>query len=97
MLSEEGQLMTKDHKKQLEKCRTALVQNMNPKEVINELRGHQVLTVREAKEISLAGVSDAQNEQLLDCLIRKPDTAFEIFRGALRATEQDSLANLLPS
>ena len=55
--------MTTDHKKQLETHRPTLVQNMNPKEVINELRSHQVLTLRDADEISHAGVRDAQNEK----------------------------------
>ena len=95
MLSGQDQLMTTDHKEQLETHRPALVQNMNPEEVINELRSHQVLTVRDADEISRAGVRDAQNEKLLDCLLRKPDTAFEIFRDALQRTGQIHLEELL--
>ena len=64
---------------------------MNPKAVINELRSHQFLTVRDADEVSHAGVRHAQNEKLLDCLLQKPDTAFEIFRDALRLTGQNHL------
>ena len=87
--------MKTDHEEQLETHRSALVQNMNPEEVIDELRSHQVLTARDEDEIPHAKVKDAQNAKLLDYLLRKPDTAFEIFRGALRRTGQSHLARLL--
>ena len=87
--------MTTSHRMQLETHRPALVQNMNPEEVIDQLRSHQVLTVREAEQVSHAGGTAGQNEKLLDCLLRKPDTAFEIFREALRQTGQRHLERLL--
>ena len=77
--------MTTDRKKQLETHRSALFENMNPKAVINRLCSHQFLTVREA-EISRAGGTADQSEKLLDCLLGKPDTAFEIVRDARRRT-----------
>ena len=88
MLSGEDQLMTTDRKKELETHRSALFENMNPKAVINRLCSHQVLTVREAEKISRAGGTVDQSEKLLDCLLRKPDTAFEIFHYARRRTGQ---------
>ena len=69
--------MTRHRKKQLETHRSALVENMNLKAVINRLCSHQVLTVREAEQTSRGGGTADQNEKLLDCLLRKPDTAFE--------------------
>ena len=87
--------MTEDHKKQLDIHRPELVRNMNPTEVINELRGHEVLTPRDAKEIVRTGVPDAQNEELLDCLLRKPDSAYGKFCDALRMTGQEHLEQLL--
>ena len=87
--------MTTGHKKQLETHRSALVENMNPKAVINRLCSHQVLTVREAEEISQAGGTADQNETLLRCLLRKPDTSFEIFRDALRQTGHSVLEQQL--
>ena len=68
---------------------------MNPEEVIDELRSGHVLTARDADEICHAGVKDDQNAKLLHYLLRKPDTAFEIFRNALRRTGQNHLARLL--
>ena len=83
--------MTEDHKKQLDTQRPELVRNMNPTEVINELRSHEVLTPRDADEISHAGGTDAQNEKLLDYLLRKPDHAYGTFCDALQVTGQKAL------
>ena len=89
------QLMTANHKEQLQIQRPKLIQNMNPTEVINELLSHQLLTPREADDITRAGGTDAQNEKLLDCLHRKPDCAYGKFCDALRATKQEHLEQLL--
>ena len=49
----------------------------------------------EAEEMSRsAGMAD-QNEKLLDCLLRKPDIAFEILGDALRRTRHFFLEQLL--
>ena len=89
------EVMTADHKKQLEIQRTQLVQNMKPKEVINMLRSHELLTPRDADDITHAKGTDVQNEELLDCLRRKPDSAYGKFCDALRATGQTHLEQLL--
>ena len=87
--------MTADHKKWLETQRPELVQNMDPTEVINQLRSQELLTPREADDITRAGGTDAQNEKLLDCLHRKPDSAYGKFCDALRVTGQKHLDQLL--
>ena len=87
--------MTDDHKKQLEIHRRELKQNMQPPEVIDELRSREVLTPREAEEITRAGGIDAQNAKLLDYLLRKPDSSYGQFCDALRMTGQKHLEQLL--
>ena len=77
LLLGENQLMTPDQKEQLQTGPSALVENMNPKAVINRLCSYQVLTLREAEEVSSAGRTSDQKEKLLDCLRRKPDTALK--------------------
>ena len=74
--------MTEYHMGQLAYHRVNLVQNMMATEVINILQGQKVLTPTEADHIRQASGNDAQNEALLDCLLRKPDSAFEKFRGS---------------
>ena len=88
-------LMTDYHKDQLTCHRVTLVQNMIAMEVINALHVRKVLTAREADQICNASGLYAQNEALLDCLIRKPDSAFEEFRNALVETQQGHVARLL--
>ena len=68
---------------------------MYPKALINRLCSYQGLTVREAEQISHAGGTTGQSEKLLDCLLQKSGTAFEIFRDALRRTGQIYLEQLL--
>ena len=76
----EDQLMTRTARSNSKPVhRSALVENMNLRAVINRLCRDRVLTVREVEEIARAGGTADQNENLLDCLLRKPDTAFEIF------------------
>ena len=68
---------------------------MNATEVISILQARKVLTAREADEIGQVHGIDAQNDVLLKHLIRKPDGAYEIFRDALRTTQQGHVANVL--
>ena len=87
--------MTEHHKRQLERHRATLVQNMNPREVIVDLRSQGILTDSDAQNINCAGGMNAQNEVLLDLLLRKPDQAFEDFRDALMMSKQRHLARQL--
>ena len=93
--SEPEIVMTDNHRNQLEIHRPELIRSMNPTEVIDELRSRQVLTPRDAEEITGAGGSSAQNAKLLDYLRRKPDCAYGKFCAALRTTGQKHLEKLL--
>ena len=86
--------MTENHREKLETKRPEFVQNMNPREVIDQLRSHEVLTPGNADEISRAGGIDAQNEIFLHCLPRKPDSTYETFCDALQKTGQRHVKEL---
>ena len=87
--------MTDNHRNQLEIRRSELIRSMNPTEVIDELRSCQVLTPREAEEITGAGGIHAQNAKLLNYLPLKADSAYGKFCVALRMTGQKHLEKLL--
>ena len=90
-----GMVMSGDNKRRLERHRPELVENLIPAEVINHLRADEVLTPREADGISRAGGVYAQNEALLNTLLRKPNGVFDIFLQSMKNTGQQHLAQLL--
>ena len=95
LLSELHQLVTEDYKEQLETHRPEIVQNMNLTEVISGLRRHKIFTPTDTDQISRAGGTDAQNERLLDYLLRKLDRAYGKLCDALWVTGQMHLEQLL--
>ena len=88
-------IMTEYHRHQLISHRVILVQDMIATDVIIILQERRVLTPIEADRIRQVRLFHRQNEVLLDCLDRKPDSAFDEFCGALLESGQLHLARQL--
>ena len=91
--------MTKVHKDQIESNRPDLTGNMTPDPVIEILRSKFVLQPRDAQELEAVGKCegkyDKKVEVLLNILLRKDDSAFDILVKALLETKQLHVAGLL--
>ena len=87
--------MTKEHKEIIYKNRQALIDNMEPDNVIKLLRGWNVLSSDIVSMISANTSLEEQVKCLLDKLSKRPDTAFDALIKALEETDQEHLSELL--
>ncbi|KAK3597936.1 hypothetical protein CHS0354_042281 [Potamilus streckersoni] len=89
-------MMSGQHKQKLQQeHRAALVENMIPDDIFNDLISKKVLTASDVTRIKEKNTREAINEELLDTLIRRPDRAFNVFVDSLKRTLQEHLASLI--
>uniref|UniRef100_A0A8C5R7U2 Caspase-2 n=1 Tax=Leptobrachium leishanense TaxID=445787 RepID=A0A8C5R7U2_9ANUR len=87
--------MEDSHRKTLVKHRLFLLNEMLPDEVLEHLRSENILTQLMYDKIKAKRVTFDQNSTLLDLLPKRGPKAFSLFCRALRATEQEHLAERL--
>lgn len=87
--------MTDSHKKRINDCYQALVDNMEVEDLVNHLRSAHLLTKRYTDTINQFRGKSAKAESLLNIILRRPDVAFGKLVEALQSTSQSHLATLL--
>jgi len=87
--------MTQDHKHNLQRNRSRIVENLNMDDSINYFITSRVLNFREVGQIQSQRTSHNQTELFLDILHTKPDSAYTQFLQVLRDTDQEYIAYLL--
>ena len=87
--------MDDKHRKVLMEVRDRLVQDMDPNEVLLNMRDSQVLNANDEKEIMSKETRRERCMALLEILPRRGEKAYDSFERALRNGSQKSLWDLL--
>ena len=87
--------LSEEHRQTINRNTVELVNNIIPADLLNVLFDRFVLTRRQVVEIKAHKTPAEQNESLLNYILKKADWCYTTFISALRATEQDHLADIL--
>ena len=87
--------MTAEHEAVLRRNYDTLVMKINPGDLVNSLYSRRVITHGQLELVNSKTIRTSKNEELLQILLLRPDSAFALFIEALHNCSQSHIARIL--